>query len=742
MNLLWSWIDLNAVSFTALEVIAKLTLVLGAIALLGLLTHFTAATKRLLWSAAVVIALLFPLAGGLLPTIEVPVAAVETSPPREQPLIAAPPVTAPSSAFRQTLTPIPQQTNTSPLPNAEMSNGITWWFTWQNALALAVVIWVLGTAFFAARLWSQYRLARTIRKGATPFSRESYNNVPLLSNDDIATPVALGVLKPVIILPAAARQWDAAKLRAAIAHELAHVRGQDNLIRFCASILCALYWFHPLVWYSARKLHEEQEKAADNAVINQGVRASTYAQNLLDIVRSLQGNSYDSNVSTSMASYSFFPQRMRSILSESQNRQGPGMAQAALVILFIGAIALPLTLLTTQATPVHAQEATAENNSATEKANENPDEERTLYLDFAQNTVTEENPRPDSQPAPAPSDPIDPPSAPTPQQATDAQPVLDPAQAAPFQELETQMAAAFNRRDVNALLSFYSDDALVLIENNGPPNQTYQGTRAIRNYWNDLLSSDMMLRSQVQAVDRDGDKARVTSRYWVSFGTEIGNLNDFFGGVTTTEWQRIDGEWRIVNDVVHEPDYVSDESIQRIVDTALGAVEAVDWEGISRSISEAITTIGKDFDFDIDIDFDDEHLNLPTRDANNPLLNAVESGNSKSVTVLLENGADANATARWGRSALYLASEMGNKETVEQLLKYGADVNAASRYGKTPLYVAAENGHLEVVKLLVEDNAKVNQLTRYGKSPLSAAAAGGHDAVVEYLLEQGADVNA
>ncbi|MEX1034162.1 MAG: ankyrin repeat domain-containing protein [Cellvibrionaceae bacterium] len=756
MNLLWSWIDTAALGLGALEMLVKLTLVLGAISLLGLMTNFTAATKRLLWSAAIVIALLLPLASGVLPAIEVPLQSLHAPVASVEMPIA--PNKMPMAPVEESIAPmetsaVPVESSVAPDGASETASWHTLaqaqpvptagteWFSWQGALALAVAVWLLGVAFFAARLLRQHRQARAIRDNARPFPRanDGSGTVPVLVSDDIATPIALGVLKLAIVLPVAAQQWDAPKWRSAIAHELAHVKGRDNLLRFCASVLSALYWFHPLVWYSARKLHEEQEKAADNAVINQGVRASTYAQNLLEIVKSLQGNTYDSNVSASMASYSFFPQRMRSILSDSQNRQGPGWAKAAVMLLAIGAIALPVTLLTTQ--PSRAQETVADTDNAAKMVEENAAEERTLYIDFAQNAVTEQNPRPDLSPARDPLDPVDPIE---PLAVRGQQPAPDPALVAPFQELEAQIATAFNKRDVDTIVSFYADEAQVLVENDNLRNETHRGKRAIKNYWNDLLDGDMMLRSQVQSVNRDGDKARVTTRYWASFNTDIGNLNDFFGGITTTDWQLIDGQWRIVNDIVHEPDYVSEESIQRIVDTALGAVEAIDWEGISHSIEDAVAGIAESFDFNFDMDFNGAARNWSrqNRDANSPLLNAVESGNSKSVRALLENGADANASAMWGRSALYLASEMGNKAMVEQLLKHKADVNAASRYGKTALYVAAENGHLDVVKLLVKNKAEVNQRTRYGKSPLSAAAAEGHDAVVEYLLERGADVNA
>ncbi|OAI46947.1 hypothetical protein AYO44_01860 [Planctomycetaceae bacterium SCGC AG-212-F19] len=83
----------------------------------------------------------------------------------------------------------------------------------------------------------------------------------------IASPLTLGWRRPVILLPAAWRTWDAPERTLILAHELAHVRRRDFLLGVFAELAVCLYWFHPLVRLLARRLRLEQEYAADSEVL-------------------------------------------------------------------------------------------------------------------------------------------------------------------------------------------------------------------------------------------------------------------------------------------------------------------------------------------------------------------------------------------------------------------------------------------------------------------------------------------
>jgi ankyrin repeat protein/mono/diheme cytochrome c family protein len=131
------------------------------------------------------------------------------------------------------------------------------------------------------------------------------------------------------------------------------------------------------------------------------------------------------------------------------------------------------------------------------------------------------------------------------------------------------------------------------------------------------------------------------------------------------------------------------------------------------------------------------------------LLAARQPGNSGTVKLLLDRGADPNATNVLGSTPLMAASAAGDADSVRALLDAGAEVNAKPDMdvwgfvwggGRTPLMWAAFRGDEAVARLLLERGAKVNEFT-VGGSALTQAAWGGHVDMARLLLEAGAQID-
>ena len=126
-----------------------------------------------------------------------------------------------------------------------------------------------------------------------------------------------------------------------------------------------------------------------------------------------------------------------------------------------------------------------------------------------------------------------------------------------------------------------------------------------------------------------------------------------------------------------------------------------------------------------------------------PVAEAVQEQDHARLRALLERGADVDAPAPDGTTALHWAAHWSDPETVRLLVRAGADVDAANRYGATPLWLAAERAAADVVGLLLEAGADPNALALgAGESPLMAAARAGGASAVRLLLAHGADVDA
>ncbi|MHB1556467.1 MAG: M56 family metallopeptidase [Isosphaeraceae bacterium] len=99
--------------------------------------------------------------------------------------------------------------------------------------------------------------------------------------DRIATPVLIGVVRPMILLPPAALcGWSIEQLEMALLHELAHVRRHDNLIALLQRLVESLLFFHPAAWWISSWVGLERELCCDRLVIEHTGRPRDYARML------------------------------------------------------------------------------------------------------------------------------------------------------------------------------------------------------------------------------------------------------------------------------------------------------------------------------------------------------------------------------------------------------------------------------------------------------------------------------
>jgi TonB family protein len=150
---------------------------------------------------------------------------------------------------------------------------------WPMVLA---TIWALGIFVMTVRAVGGWVMLLRARRRSAHFLDGDCAEVRI---GNVSTPLTCGVLRPLILLPENARDWDELRLRAVLLHESAHVRRRDCVAKYVAQASRALLWWNPLAWLFVARLNHEQELACDDAVLTAGVPADTYATVLLDVAR-------------------------------------------------------------------------------------------------------------------------------------------------------------------------------------------------------------------------------------------------------------------------------------------------------------------------------------------------------------------------------------------------------------------------------------------------------------------------
>jgi ankyrin repeat protein len=111
------------------------------------------------------------------------------------------------------------------------------------------------------------------------------------------------------------------------------------------------------------------------------------------------------------------------------------------------------------------------------------------------------------------------------------------------------------------------------------------------------------------------------------------------------------------------------------------------------------------------------------------------------VRLLLEHGADVNATDKGNATSLHFACGNGKLDIVRELLNHGAVTNAKNKLGETPLHVVPTDG-VRVARLLLEHGVDVNIPDKDGRTALGAVSFRGSPEIARVFLDHGAPVNA
>lgn len=280
-------------------------------------------------------------------------------------------VPAPEAAHTRTVIGIRRHAP-APAPAQEMAGTAANASIGPLLLPILVALWFTGVCVLLARLaggwWRVHRMIRAAR--ALPVSAWHavsqrlagqlglHRIVTVVDATFVDSPVVVGWLQPVILLPVAALAGlTPEQVRAILAHEIAHVRRHDAIVNFAQTVAETLLFYHPAVWWLSARIRTEREHCCDDVALSVSGDAYAYASALAEL------ESWRAGQPTLALAATGGPllRRVARVLAPPASRspRGSALLTIALALLFVVAAGAVQFLAALQPSPADASRESA-----------------------------------------------------------------------------------------------------------------------------------------------------------------------------------------------------------------------------------------------------------------------------------------------------------------------------------------------------------------------------------------------
>jgi beta-lactamase regulating signal transducer with metallopeptidase domain len=296
---------------SALQTVLAVSVLIGLILVVRrpVAKHFGAGVAYALWA--------LPLARLVLPPLQVPVSLMPllglhksaSSEAAAEPASVFAAASAPEAILPVLVTSpsAPTVMPAPPLAESVIASGLAPSPTLIDTLSVLLVpglflVWAGGALIaFGLSLWRQHVFMQTVKREAVNVSprlqrisqqvamQVGLKRLPVIASSFISSgPLVTGLFRPVVLLPAwFETDYDDTQQRAALAHELTHVRRGDLWALQLAEFFIACMWFNPLAYYAHRAFRTDQEAACDADVLKTGTASPhAYGATLIKAVKS------------------------------------------------------------------------------------------------------------------------------------------------------------------------------------------------------------------------------------------------------------------------------------------------------------------------------------------------------------------------------------------------------------------------------------------------------------------------
>jgi bla regulator protein blaR1 len=191
-------------------------------------------------------------------------------------------------------------------PNVANATVVTPWYidaiNWitegiNDNMWLILMVWCLGALAFSIRLAGGWWFISRLKSDAVILEGEWHEKLQSLASDlkinkivtlaestRITTPMVLGFMKPLVLVPVGMLSGlTSSEVETIFLHELAHIRRHDYVVNLAQAFIETVLFFNPFVWIISNIVRREREYCCDDEVITFHGSSTTYANALAQL---------------------------------------------------------------------------------------------------------------------------------------------------------------------------------------------------------------------------------------------------------------------------------------------------------------------------------------------------------------------------------------------------------------------------------------------------------------------------
>jgi len=172
----------------------------------------------------------------------------------------------------------------------KITAGLTQKTTWagflhtvDSAAPWLAWLWFAGLAFMAMRFAGSFYYLKLLRRPASLIGIDEpwqhrfeeltkavglNHKVILAASERITSPLTMGNLSPIVLLPAGLiAGLSTSQLEAILVHELYHIKRRDYLVNILQALVEVLMFYHPALWHISSIVREERENCCDDLTL-------------------------------------------------------------------------------------------------------------------------------------------------------------------------------------------------------------------------------------------------------------------------------------------------------------------------------------------------------------------------------------------------------------------------------------------------------------------------------------------